>query len=72
MDYAQRIKDLRTDNDKTQKETAQVLQTTQSYCSQYENRKREMPIHHLITLSKYYGVTTDYILGLTDIKNICL
>ncbi len=72
MDYAQRIKDLRTDNDKTQKETAQVLQTTQSYYSQYENRKREMPIHHLITLSKYYGVTTDYILGLTDIKNICL
>ena len=31
----------------------------------YERGANELPIHHLITLSKYYGVTTDYLLGLS-------
>ncbi|MBQ9920137.1 MAG: helix-turn-helix transcriptional regulator [Clostridia bacterium] len=58
------MKELREDNDKSQKEIATMLKTTQQYYSQYENQKRKMPIEHLITLCLYYGVSADYILGL--------
>lgn len=64
MNIAQRIKDLRTDADKTQKEIAEILQTNQSYYAKYENGIRPLPIKHLRTLAIYYGVSADYILGL--------
>ena len=67
MDYVKRIRDLREDNDKTQREIAQILQTTQSYYAQYENGRRELPIHHLITLCRYYNVSADYMLGFTNV-----
>ncbi len=64
MKYYQRLKELRQDNDKNQKEIADILETTQSYYSQYELGKRQMPIDHIIKLCLYYGVSADYILGL--------
>ena len=36
----------------------------QSQQSRYENGIRDIPLDSLITLAKYYGVSTDYILGL--------
>ena len=66
----QRIKDLREDYDKLQKEIAEILGISQQYYSEYENGKRTIPINHLITLSKYYGTSIDYMVGLTDEKNI--
>lgn len=63
MIYAQRIKELREDNDKKQREIADILQTTQSYYAQYENEHRPLPIEHLITLCRYYNVSPEYILG---------
>ena len=66
MIYAQRIRALREDNDKTQKEIATLLGTTQQYYGQYEIGKRALHIDHLITLCKYYDVSADFILGLTD------
>ena len=65
MDYIQRMRDLREDHDKTQQEIADVLGTSQTMYARYERGANEMPIHHLITLSKYYGVSTDYLLGLS-------
>ena len=64
--YSQRIRDLREDKKKTQKEIAEILNTTQSYYAQYENRHRPLPIDHLIALCKYYNVSPDYILGFTN------
>lgn len=61
-----RIKDLREDNDKRQKEIASFLQITQQQYSLYEKGTRTIPVEFLIRLAKYYNVTTDYILGLTD------
>ncbi len=61
-----RIKDLREDNDITQRELAEFLHIKQNTYSQYENGQRQLPIEILITLAKYYGTSTDYILGLTD------
>ena len=64
--YVRRIRDLREDHDKTQKEIAKILGTSQTMYARYERGANEMPIRHLIALSKYYDVSTDYILGLTD------
>jgi len=61
-----RIKDLREDNDITQKEIAEFLHVKQNTYSQYENGKRQLPIDILIALAKFYNTSTDYILGLTD------
>lgn len=63
-----RIKDLREDNDKHQKEIASFLQITQQQYSLYERGTRTIPVEFLIRLAQYYNVTTDYILGLTDEK----
>ena len=63
-----RLKDLREDMDITQKALADFLHIRQNTYSQYENGQRQLPIEILIALSKYYKVSTDYILGLTNIK----
>ena len=63
-----RIQELREDNDKTQKEIAILLGTSQQYYSQYENGKREITVERIIKLAKYYKTWTDFILGLTEEK----
>lgn len=64
-----RIKDLREDHDKFQKDIAELLGISQQYYSEYENGNRTIPINHLITLAKYYNTSIDYIVGLSDEKN---
>ena len=61
-----RLRDLREDNDMTQKYLAAELHTSQNTYSQYETGTRQLPIDILIKLSKFYNVSTDYILGLTN------
>lgn len=62
--YYEIIKELREDRDLSQKDIAEILNTTQQVYSRYENGVNEMPIRHLITLCEYYKVSADYILGL--------
>lgn len=64
--YVKRMRDLREDSDKTQKEIAEVLGTSQTMYARYERGANELPIHHLLTLCRYYGVSADYLLGLTE------
>jgi len=68
MKYVKIIRDLREDNDKTQSEIAEYLGTSQTMYARYERGANELPIHHLISLCKYYGVSADYILGLEEKK----
>ena len=70
MDYIKRMRDLREDNDKTQKEIAEILNTSQTMYARYERGANELPIHHLLTLADYYNVSTDYLLGRTDNTNL--
>jgi len=63
-----RIKDLREDNDLLQKDIAGILGISQQYYSEYENGKRTITISHLITLAKYYDVSIDYLVGLSNFK----
>lgn len=66
MNYIKRIRDLREDSDKTQAEIATILGTSQTMYARYERGANELPIHHLLTLAKYYNVSTDYLLGLSE------
>lgn len=61
-----RLKDLREDADLKQQQIADYLHIKQNTYSQYENGQRQIPIELLIKLAKYYNVSTDYILGLTE------
>lgn len=60
----QRLRDLREDADKTQAEIADILNISRQHYSLYERGDREMPMHHFITLAKYYNVSLDYLAGL--------
>lgn len=66
MDYIRRIRDLREDNDLTQRQVADALGTSQTMYARYERGANELPIRHLIGLCKLYGVSADYILGLQE------
>ena len=66
--YVERILESREDNDSTQKDVAKLLGTTQQVYSRYEKGENEIPIRHIISLAKYYKVTTDYILCVSDDK----
>lgn len=68
MDYKLRIRDLREDHDKTQQNIADILGTSQTMYARYERGASELPVRHLIRLAKYYNVSMEYIVGLTDIK----
>ena len=70
MVYIKRMRDLREDNDKTQQEIADIIGTSQTMYARYERGANELPIHHLIKLCKFYKVSSDYFLGLSDDKNI--
>ena len=63
-----RLRDLRQDSDLTQKEVGTIVGMSQTGYSQYELGNNDIPTHVLITLSEYYTVSVDYILGLTDEK----
>ena len=67
MIYA-RIRDLREDHDLNQTQIAEILNTTQTQYSRWERGAQEIPLHHFITLAKYYKVSLDYLAGLTNRK----
>ena len=64
-----RLKDIREDNDITQKTLSEYLNIKQNTYSQYETGQRQIPIDILIKLAIYFDTSTDYILELTDIVN---
>ncbi len=63
-----RLKSLREDSDLTQAQIADLLHVKQNTYFQYENEQRQIPLECLISLARYYKTSTDYILGLTDVK----
>ena len=61
-----RIRDLREDRDITQKRIAEALNCSQQVYSNYELGQRDIPTDILIKLSRFYNVSVDYILGISD------
>ena len=62
----QRLRDLREDSDNTQEQIAKILEISRQHYSLYERGERELPMHHFITLARYYNVSLDYLAGLID------
>lgn len=68
MNYAERIRALREDQDMTQTQIAMLLKVGQrTYCD-YELGKTRIPVDSLIALAKLYDVNMDYICGISDIR----
>ena len=63
-----RIKDLREDKDLTQKQVAEILHMHKTTYIRYESGARELPFNVAILLAKHYGVSLDYLAGLTSQK----
>ena len=67
MSY-QRIKELRTDADLSQKKIAEILHMHKTTYARYETGEREIPLNIAILLAKYHGVSLDYLSGLTGTR----
>lgn len=66
MQYYQRIRDLREDQDLTQDQLVKILKMHKTTYTNYEQGKREPPFEFIIKLAKFYNVSIDYIAGITD------
>ena len=61
-----RIRDLREDRDLTQAQVAAYLLCDQSLYSKYERGQRELPLALAVKLARFYEVSLDYLVGLSE------
>ena len=66
MNYRVRMRNLREDNDLTQREVGKVINKSQQGYSHIEDGRAELKIDDLIKLCKFYNVSADYFIGLSD------
>ena len=66
MDVIQNLRTIRIKRGYSQMDIAEMLNTTQQQYSKYENGQNEIPVRHVITLCKFYGISADWLLGLKD------
>ena len=65
MDYIEKLTSLREDHDLNQADVAKILGITQTAVSKYECRQRKYTVEDIITLCKFYGISSDDLLGLS-------
>lgn len=61
-----RVRDLREDNDLTQENIAKKLDLHLTQYRRYETGESEIPTHIIKELARFYNVSSDYLIGLTD------
>ena len=66
MDYRTRMRNLREDNDLTQKEVGAIINKSQQGYSHIEDGRAELKIDDLIKLCQFYQVSSDYFIGLSE------
>ena len=69
MDYRTRMRNLREDNDLTQRDVGKIINKSQQGYSHIEDGRAELKIADLIKLCQFYNVTSDYFIGLSESKN---
>lgn len=67
--FANKLSQLRKEREISQKKAASDLGISQALLSHYEKGIRECGLDFVIRCSEYYGVTTDYLLGVSDSRN---
>lgn len=68
MNYRTRMRNLREDSDLTQKQVGAIIHKSQQGYSHIEDGRAELKIDDLILLCRFYGVSADYLIGLSDEK----
>lgn len=68
MYYTERLKELREYNDLTQEQVAQAIGIKREQYRRYETGINEIKASYIIKFAKFYEVTSDYILGLSNEK----
>ena len=66
--YRERLRNLREDSDLTQAELGKLLNKSQQGYNHIEAGRAELKIDDLIKICKFYNLSSDYIIGITDIK----
>ncbi len=66
MNYRIRMRNLREDNDLTQKAVGAVINKSQQGYSHIEDGRAELKIDDLIKLCNFYNVSSDYFIGLSE------
>lgn len=66
MTFGERLKHLMEEKEVTQKEVSENLNIAISTFNGYANDYREPDFSTLTSLAKYFGVSVDYLLGVTD------
>ena len=64
--FAKRLKELREENKLSLKELAKKINVSDVAISRWENMQRIPTIETLYNIAKYFGVTSDYLIGLED------
>lgn len=68
MNYRTRMRNLREDNDLTQKEVGKIINKSQQGYSHIEDGRAELKIEDLIKLCDFYNVSADYLIGRCENK----
>lgn len=66
--YRKRMRDVREDNDIKQSEIAKLLNKSQQGYSHIESGRAELKIDDLVKLCRFYDISADYLIGLSDEK----
>ncbi len=66
VDLVSNLKRIRTERRLTQDDIATVLSVNQQQYSRYELGINEIPVHHVMKLCKFYGISADWLLGLKE------
>lgn len=66
MNYIDNMRKIRHERGLSQMAVAEVLEINQQQYSRYENGQNEIPVRHIITLCKFYGISADWLLGLKE------
>ncbi len=66
MTFGQRIKELREDSGLSQTETSEAIGCARSTLANYESGARDPSFEMLLNIASWFGVTTDYLLGLEE------
>ena len=66
MNYIENMRKIRLERGLSQMAVAEVLEINQQQYSRYENGQNEIPVRHIITLCKFYGISADWLLSLKE------
>ncbi len=67
MEIRTRLCQIRKQKGLSQSQVAEILHTTQQQYSKYESGAHEIPVRHIVTLCRFYKISSDWLLGLTDL-----